>query len=109
MKLLKKLRHNKKGVMNQIMGAVGGAIALIIIVVALFAMSPTIIEQEETVTTDASDWNFTGAEGAEALVGLTPFIWFGGIVILVVAGCFLLAKSLGGSISKQVELHPLPY
>ena len=89
------------------MAAVGGAIALIIIVVALFAMSPTIIEQEETVTEDASTWNFTGAEGAEALVGLTPFIWFGGIVILVVAGCFLLAKSLGGSLSQHCKPYPV--
>ena len=80
---------------NKIMGAVGGAIALIVIVVALFAMTPTIIEQEEDVTSDASTWNFTGASGAESLLGLTPFIWIGGIVILVVAGTFLLAKSLG--------------
>ena len=81
---------------NKIMGAVGGAIALIVIVVALFAMTPTIIEQEEDVTFNASDtWNFTGASGAEALLGLTPFIWIGGIVIFVVAGTFLLAKSLG--------------
>lgn len=79
------------------MGVVGGAIALIIIVVALFAMTPTIIEQEESVTSDASDWNFTGADGAESLLGLTPFVWIGGLVILVVAGSFLLAKRLGGS------------
>jgi len=83
------------GITGKIMAAVGGAIALIVIVVALFAMTPTIIAQEEAVTVDASDWNFTGAEGAEALLGLTPFIWIGGIVILVVAGAFLLAKTLG--------------
>lgn len=97
------------GATGQIMTAVGGAIALIIIVVALFAMTPTVIDQEEQVSENASTWNFTGADGAESLLGLTPFIWIGGIVILVVAGSFLLAKSLGGSISSQVDQVKLRY
>ena len=79
----------------KVLGAVGGAIALIIIVVALFAMTPTVIEQEEDVTSDASTWNFTGHDGAESLLGLVPFIWIGGIIVAVVVGVFLLSKSLG--------------
>jgi hypothetical protein len=85
------------GLTDKVLGAVGGAIALIIIVVALFAMTPTIIEQEEDVTSDASTWNFTGAEGAESLLGLSPFVWVGGVIIAVVVGAFLIAKSLGST------------
>lgn len=82
---------------SKIMGAVGGAIAMIIIVVALFAMTPTIIDQEEEVTSEADTWNFTGADGAESLLGLSPFVWIAAIVLVVVVGSFLLVKSLSGS------------
>lgn len=81
---------------QKVMGAVGGAIALIIIVIALFAMTPTIIEQEEDISSDASTWNFTGADGAESMIGLTPFIWFGAIVLVIVAGSFGLVKYISG-------------
>jgi ABC-type Na+ efflux pump permease subunit len=82
---------------GKVLGAVGGAIALILIVIALFSMTPTIIEQEEAVTADSDTWNFTGAKGAENLLGLSPFIWIAAIVLVVVAGSFLLVKSLGGA------------
>ena len=84
------------GFTSKITGTTAGGLALIIIVVMMLAMSPVIVAQEETATADADDWNFTGAEGAESLVGLIPFIWYAAIVLLVVAGSFLLAKGLGG-------------
>ncbi len=81
---------------GKVLGAVGGAIALILIVIALFSMTPTIIAQEEDVTADSDTWNFTGADGAENLLGLSPFIWIAAIVLVIVAGSFLLVKSLSG-------------
>ena len=70
-------------------------IALIIIVIALIAMSPIVIDQIETATAAADTWNFTGADGAESLLGLVPFVWIAAIVLVTVVGCFLIARSLG--------------
>jgi len=75
--------------------AVSGAIALIVIVIALFSMVTTIIDQEEDVTADAANWNFTGASGAESLLGLTPFVWIAAILLVVVAGAFAISN-VGG-------------
>jgi len=71
---------------------VKATVSLIIVVVALFAMGPVIVEQEETATADASTWNFTGAEGAEALVGLAPFVYYGAVLLVMVGGAFAIAK-----------------
>ncbi len=76
------------GASNQVKATVG----LIIIVVALLAMGPVIVEQEETATADADTWNFTGAEGAEALVGLSPFVYYGAVLLVMVAGAFGISK-----------------
>lgn len=71
---------------------VKATVSLIIVIVALFAMGPVIIAQEETATADADTWNFTGAEGAEALVGLSPFVYYGAVLLVTVAGAFAIAK-----------------
>lgn len=74
---------------------VKATIGLIIIIVTMLAMAPTVISQEETATADSATWNFTGAEGAVALVGLTPFVYYGAILLVAVAGAFAIAK-MGG-------------
>lgn len=71
---------------------VKATVSLIIVIVALFAMGPVIIEQEEQATADADVWNFTGAEGAEALVGLSPFVYYGAVLLVMVSGAFAIAK-----------------
>jgi hypothetical protein len=63
--------------------------------IAMLAMTPIVIDQIESATENADDWNFTGADGAESLLGLVPFVWIAGIVLLAVVGCFLIARSLG--------------
>lgn len=83
------------GMGNKVDNAMTAGIALIIIMIAMLAMTPIIIDQIETATADAADWNFTGANGAESLLGLVPFVWIAGIVLLAVVGCFLIARSLG--------------
>lgn len=79
---------NVLGVDNQVKATIG----LIIIIVTLLAMGPVIVEQEELATVDADTWNFTGAEGAEALVGLSPFVYYGAVLLVVVAGAFAISK-----------------
>ena len=76
--------------------AVAGAIALIVIMIALFSLTTTIIDQEEEITADASTWNFTGSTGAESLLGLVPFVWIAAILLIVVVGAFTLAGLGGG-------------
>ena len=74
---------------------VKATIGLIIIIVTMLAMAPTVIAQEEAATADSDTWNFTGAEGAEALVGLTPFVYYGAVLLVAVAGAFAIAKMDG--------------
>lgn len=84
------------GTTNRILAAVTGAIALIIIVVCLFAMSQTIVDQEWTVRSEAvaGNWNFTGWAGAQSLVGLSPFVWFAAILLVIVGGSFMLVQKM---------------
>lgn len=84
------------GTTNKILSAVTGAIALIIIVVCLFAMSQTIVDQEYGVRAEAiaGNWNFTGWAGAQSLVGLSPFVWFAAILLVIVGGAFALVHKM---------------
>ena len=70
-------------------------ISLIVVVIAMLAMFPTVIAEVEAATADAATWNFTGASGAESLIGLVPFGWGAGIAIFGIVGAFSLAKGLG--------------
>ena len=83
--------------MVDISNTITAAIAMIVIAIALLATLPIIIEQVYIATMNATtEWNFTGAEGAESLLGLIPFAWIAGIVVFMIAGAFMLAKGLGG-------------
>ena len=70
-----------------------GAIAIVIVTVTLLALTPTIVDQ--VVGMNTTGWNFTGHEGAVALLGLVPFIWVAGILISSAVGMFMMAKQTG--------------
>jgi len=70
-----------------------GAIGIVVIMIVLLAMTPVVIEQVEASIADADDWNFTGASGAESILGLVPFVWIASILIAGAVGMFSLAKS----------------
>lgn len=70
-------------------------IGLIVVMIAMIGMTPTVINQVETLTAAADTWNFTGHEGAEALAGLIPFGWIAGIAVFGIVGAFQLAKGFG--------------
>ena len=69
-----------------------GAIGIVVIVIVLLSMTSVVIDQVETATENANDWNFTGAEGAESILGLVPFVWIASILIAAAVGMFALAK-----------------
>lgn len=71
-------------------------IGLIVVMIAMLSTTGIVIDQVETATAAANTWNFTGASGAESLMGLIPFGWIAGIVVFAIAGAFTLAKGLGG-------------
>lgn len=75
-----------------------GAIGIVVVVVILLSMTSVVIDQVEAVVggtgySNASLWNFTGASGAESIIGLVPFVWIASILIAAAVGMFSLAKS----------------
>lgn len=69
-------------------------LGIIVIVIAGLYMTPIIANEVDTIIfQNASDWNFTGHSGAESLLGLVPFVWVAGLLVLAVAGIFAMAKS----------------
>lgn len=77
--------------MVAISGKIIGAISIVVIVITLLALTPTVVSQVQDM--DTSGWNFTGYQGAEALLGLVPFIWVASILVAAAVGMFALAKS----------------
>lgn len=78
--------------MPGVSGKIVGAIGIVVVVIVLLAMTPVIVEQVETAVADASNWNFTGAEGAESILGLVPFVWIASILIAAAVGMFALSR-----------------
>lgn len=76
-----------------IQGKIQGAIGVVIVAIVLLACTPIVVDQVVGVNT--TGWNFTGHEGAEALLGLVPFVWVAGILIATVAMIFLMAREKG--------------
>ncbi len=74
---------------SKIMGAVG----IIIVVIALLNLTPTVVDQVQTIITGGSGWTFTGSDGALALLGLVPFVWVASILIAAAVGMFELARA----------------
>ena len=75
-------------------GKVLGAIGIVIITICLLALTPTIVDTVSAM--NSSNWTFTGHEGAEAMLGLVPFVWVAGILISSTVGMFAMAKGESG-------------
>ncbi len=82
--------------MVDVSGKIQMGIGFIIIAIAMLATIGIVVDQVDAVLTEAVNWTFTGHEGAEAILGLAPFGWIGGIAVFIIAGAFMLAKGLGG-------------
>ena len=80
-------------VSNKVIEAVG----IVVITIVLLSMTPTVVSQVQAqlviAEAPATEWNFTGSEGAIALLGLCPFIWVASILVCSAVGMFTLAKS----------------
>ena len=74
-----------------------GAVGIVVITIVLLAMTPTVVDQTQSMlalaVAPATEWNFTGAEGAIQLLGLVPFVWIAGILISSAVGMFSIAKA----------------
>lgn len=71
----------------------GGTIALVISIVLIVNTINTVVDGVQDVNT--TGWTFTGYEGAESLMGLIPFSYIAGALILAVVGALSLARGLG--------------
>ena len=77
-----------------------GAIGIVIVVIVLLSTTSVIIDAvEDTLPVGLGhaggkneSWNFTGASGAESILGLVPFVWIASILIAAAVGMFSLAK-----------------
>jgi len=67
-----------------------GAVSIVVVVIVLLSMTPTVVDQVQNLNT--TGWTFTGHEGAEALIGLVPFVWIASILVAAAVGMFGLAK-----------------
>lgn len=67
-----------------------GAIAIVVITIVLLYMTPVVVDAVDDINT--TDWDFTGYEGAIAILGLIPFLWVAGVLAFAAAAMFLLAK-----------------
>ncbi len=78
-----------------------GAIGIVIITIVLLALTPVVVDAVQAMNT--TGWNFTGKDGAIALLGLVPFVWIAGVLISACVGMFALAKSGGGKGKRMIE------
>lgn len=77
---MRRFIKNKKGV--SIAAAIAAFIAAVIIIIAGVNLIPIVAHEVDSVIfLNASDWNFTGHSGAEAILGLIPFVFIAGILI----------------------------
>ena len=79
--------------MPEIGNQIQQAVSVIVIVVALLAMTPVIVGQVQNMNTSA--WNFTGYEGSILFLGLVPFIWVASILGCAAYAMFSIAKGKG--------------
>jgi len=86
--ILKSLQMNTRGEPEGILNPqvlIGGIIA---IVIAVVVTAQVLIPQVQTALTQSNAvktaWNFTGFQGAQALLGLVPFVTIAAILLGVV-------------------------
>jgi len=80
--------------MAGISSAIKQAITIIVITIALLAMTPTVVSTVQDMNT--SGWNFTGYQGAVQFLGLIPFLWVAGILTACSVGMFAIYKGAKG-------------
>lgn len=68
-----------------------GAIAIVVITIVLLYMTPVVVDAVDAINT--TGWDFTGYEGAIALLGLVPFLWVAGVLAFAAAAMFMLARA----------------
>ena len=79
--------------MPEIGSTIKEAIAVIVITIALLAMTPTIVDTVQGMNT--TNWTFTGHDGAIQFLGLVPFIWVASILTACALGMFAIYKGKG--------------
>lgn len=67
-----------------------GAITIIVVTIVLLYMTPVVVDAVADINT--TGWNFTGYEGAIAILGLVPFLWVAGVLAFASVAMFLLAR-----------------
>lgn len=70
------------------------AIAVVVVVIVLLYMTDPIVDAVNSINT--TDWDFTGHEGAEAILGLLPFLWVAAILGFAAYAMFRIATSKNG-------------
>lgn len=68
-----------------------GAIGIVVVTIVLLYMTPVVVDAVADINT--TGWDFTGYQGAIAILGLVPFIWIAGVLISASVGMFQLAKA----------------
>ncbi len=68
-----------------------GAVGIVVLTIVLLYMTPVVVDAVQSINT--TGWNFTGYQGAIALMGLVPFVWVAGVLISACVGMFMLAKA----------------
>lgn len=66
------------------------AIAVVVVVIVLLYMTSPIVDAVDAINTTA--WDFTGFEGAIAILGLVPFLWVAAILGFAAYAMFQIAK-----------------
>lgn len=80
---MKRFIKNEKGV--SIAAAIAAFIAAVIIIIAGVNLIPIVAhEVDQVIFLNSSSWNFTGHAGAEAILGLIPFVFIAGILIAAI-------------------------
>ena len=57
-------------------------IILLVSTIISYVLLPVLVDAVEDVNT--TGWTFTGHEGAEVILGLSPFVWVCGITVATV-------------------------
>jgi len=77
--------------MPDVSAKIQGAIGIVVITLALLSLTPVVVDAVQDMNT--TGWTFAGHEGAEAMLGLVPFVWVASILLGAVVGMIYLSKS----------------
>ena len=77
----------------EISDSIQKAIAVVVVTIVLLYMTSPIVDAVSAINTTA--WDFTGYQGAIAILGLVPFLWVAAILGFSAYAMFRIAS--GGS------------